>query len=190
MFESCRARVRHRANARLFEKGISHMFTNTTLAVRLPKGAGGATIQVNTDTLPVEIQKLLMQHGLQQKMSDPAAGMAKAGKDQAEIETACLSVLERLRAGTWAEKATGPRATNLEEFINQEAKKKALSRVVAAEEGKDAQVAAIIAKVGREQALKAIWDRYAETDSFRKATQLLWEARTAKADVDLMGLDI
>ncbi len=160
------------------------------LSIRLPKGAGGGTEEVRIDTLPETIIYNLLQHGLQQKMADPAAGMAKAGKGESEIKTACLAVLERLRAGTWADRSVGPRAGNLEEFINQEAKKKAMSRILAAEAGKDAQVKAIVEKVGKEPALTAIAARYAADEGFRSATQKLWEARTTKAEIDLGDLEV
>lgn len=128
----------------------------------------GGSFEVDMDTFPADILARLAIHGLQQKVADSCADKAKYA-DKAAIVLRSQGVIDNLKAGTWAERAVGPRATTFETFLHQEAVKAAKARMEKDEKAKAA-------------GLEFVASRYATNESFIAATRKLWDARTAKVD--------
>lgn len=128
----------------------------------------GGSFEVDMDTFPADILARLAIHGLQQKVADSCADKSKYA-DKAAIVARSQSVVDNLKAGTWAERAVGPRATTFEAFLSAESIKAAKARMEKDEKAKAA-------------GLDFVANRYATNESFIAATRKLWDARTAKVD--------
>lgn len=85
--------------------------------ITLPTAAGGAEVAIDMATFPDHIREALALHGLQQKIADSCASAKAKGWTEAQAKEACDKVMTSLLAGTWASRATGPRATSEEAFV-------------------------------------------------------------------------
>jgi uncharacterized protein YdaT len=85
--------------------------------ITLPVAAGGKEIDVDMTAFAPHIQAALMLRGLRQKVADSCASAKAKGWTEAQAKEACDKVIAGLMAGTWAKRATGPRATSEEAFV-------------------------------------------------------------------------
>ena len=68
------------------------------LKIRLPKAAGGVTLDVTVDSLPESIRWELMRHGLQQKVADACARTKEQpALSEAEALAECNEVIALLK---------------------------------------------------------------------------------------------
>lgn len=99
------------------------------LKIRLPKAAGGITLDVAVSSLPESIRWELIRHGLQQKVADACARTKEQpALTESEALTECQDVVKQLQNGTWSQRG-GARVHTFSEWLEREAGKDADKRV-------------------------------------------------------------
>lgn len=139
--------------------------------ITLPGAAGGAEIDVDMGAFPAHIREALALHGLQQKVADAASAAKSKEWTETQAREACEAVIASLLAGTWAKRASGPRARTEEAYVASKVLAKVKSAITAkkaempAAEVLEAHVAKIIASPAHAAWITALRAEYAAKKS-------------------------
>ena len=132
---------------------------------------GGAVVFTgNLSDFPADILAQAAAYAIHKKVQDASGGSDMTG---AEAREAAQAVITSLKAGTWAKRGGGPRATDEASFKAKEFLKIAQTWLKVAANAEKAKAAG--------KSVNQVAEAFAQQPKHQDAVEKLWQAKLAKA---------